>query len=640
MTPEDLLKGIKKDIRPRASVQKNIRASLTARMQSDSPLFAELKKSVTPTKSAKSAIWNRIVPFVELPQIFTFTRLRGAINPTERFKVDVKQQVLQRITEPIEAAFSRSQPLKWASAFVLFGLLVRMSPMLFIASPTVAESQYVLMPTYGEVSVLIEGIWQNVGRDMPLRSGSTIRTHDGGATLAFGNFGVIRMDKMTTLKVNDLSGRLEPASEMLPVATLFTGRAWAWSLIPEGLRSFTIATSAGHIAVNGSVSIAEDDYVDVEVYDRSAVVHKNGEKTYLTAGERTRLFEESNVLLVKKIPAKWNQYAWQTENRNRDLVHRSQTVQKQHEYRVAQAGILPTSPLYPAKRIAEYINELLVFSKESNLRMKLDNAETRLNEAAALIDNGDDAALVLQEYKQSLNDIANGEGSSLVEFLVQRALVQSQSMLSAALPGDESYVIKQTVLETSASIDSPAVAGDHAQGALLLDGLAVMLRAADEGRTDMVRTIWSDLHPNLVAVEDDTIAMSPSMYKEAKTLLAFLASTLHTASNRGVEIDPELLDDLALYLPPPTEPDAIVLSEAEIMEIVDGIKQKIFVYDMTQSRINQFMVEIRALAMHPDQGRILRRLALSLPEGPENFPDRIFKEIVRLRWDRAAGEVL
>ena len=57
---------------------------------------------------------------------------------------------------------------------------------------------------------------------------------------------------------------------------------------------------------------------------------------------------------------------------------------------------------------------------------------------------------------------------------------------------------------------------------------------------------------------------------------------------------------------------------------------------MQRSRVNQLIAELRAVRGHPEEGRILRRLYQALPGGPENFPDRIQKEITRLQWETAA----
>jgi hypothetical protein len=41
---------------------------------------------------------------------------------------------------------------------------------------------------------------------------------------------------------------------------------------------------------------------------------------------------------------------------------------------------------------------------------------------------------------------------------------------------------------------------------------------------------------------------------------------------------------------------------------------------------------------HADQGRILRRLYFALPGGPENFPERVRQEIIRLGWEKAGQQ--
>ena len=640
MTPEQFLKGLQKDIRPSTDMKDRIQRSIQSRIIADSSLFADLKVASSPKKSLQKTVWNRISSQIELPQASTFTRIKIAFQPSAELKEQIKARVLASL-EPVQHIAYWPLTAKWTAAFALFGLLVRMSPMLIIASPTVAETEALLIPTRGEVFVSIGGMWQTVEREIALEPGMKLRTHDGEASIVFHDDGVIRLDSMTTVELQDLSDRLEPASEIFPTLTLYTGKMWVQGLVPPQLRGITVATSHGHITVNeGSVSITEDDYVDVEVYDRMATVQKNGTQVFLASGERTRLYED-NVLLVKKVPAKWYQYSWADQNLMRDAVHRHDIAQMQHERRIAQAGILPTSRFYGVKRFAELVDVWFTFDQETRVSKQLQGAETRLNEAAALIYNGDKADVVLEEYRDTLQAIAGGEHhGSLAEFLVQRAIAGSTAKMAAALPGDESYAIKKMVLETSAELSDGVASQEDAQGTLLIDGLAVMMRSADEGRIDLVQSVWSDLHPYLFTLENEELALDPAIYKEAKMLLTFLASSLHIASNRGAQVDPELLDDIAMYLPAPRDITDVSLSEEAVMHIVMTIKEKIFIYDMTQSRINQFIAEIKALNGHPDQGRILRRLAFTLPDGPESFPQRVYKEIVKLRWENVAGEVI
>ncbi len=642
MNIESLLIGLRKKLHPDAEVKARIRQKVRGRIASGDLLFSELKRDIEPQEHLQQTVWNRIAPNINSSANEAINTLKDSLSPSPQSRKTLRERVMNSLQNIDFAEPEERGPvmLKWVASFALFALFVQMSPMLFIASPTAAEAEVLLLPTRGEVSVSIGGMWQSVQNDLVLEPNMMLRTHDGEASIVLRDDGVVRLAENTTVKIQDISDRLDASSDALPMLTLYTGKLWVQGLVPVQLPGISVATSYGTIVVNkGSVSIAEDDYVDIEVYDRSASVLRNGEEIYLTAGERTQLVEENPVSLVKKIPSKWFQYTWADQNLKRDAVHRNDIAQQQHERRIAQAGILPTSKLYPMKRFAELMDVLMTFDTEVRVQKRLQIAETRLNEAAALIDEGYEAKEALNEYKKTLQVIADDYNGSLAEYLVERAIVESASQFAAVQPGDDSYVITKTVLEASAGLPMTVTQEENAQGELLLDGLAVLVRAVDDGNSELVRAVWSDLQPYLLVLEDEDSAMDPMMYKEAKTLLAFLAESLHVASNRGVEIDPELLTDIAAYLPPPTDTSTVVLSEEEIMGIVMGIKEKIFLYDMTHSRINQFVAEMKALQGHPDQGRILRRLALTLPDGPESFPDKVYKEIVKLRWDRAGGTI-
>ncbi|MFA7682490.1 MAG: hypothetical protein WCX61_05695, partial [Candidatus Peribacteraceae bacterium] len=128
--------------------------------------------------------------------------------------------------------------------------------------------------------------------------------------------------------------------------------------------------------------------------------------------------------------------------------------------------------------------------------------------------------------------------------------------------------------------------------------------------------------------------LRPEVRKEAQVLLSELAFTIVNQQEKNGIAEPLLITEVAAYLPPDVQTIPI-LTEEEIMTIVQGIKDRIFVYSMQRSRINQLNAEFKSLEGHPDQGRILRRLYFALPGGPEDFPLRVRKEIIRLQWQRA-----
>ena len=640
MNLESLLQGLNQDIRPTPDLKARIRERVTARIRQESPLFAAMREDVHPNRKLQKDIWKRIAPNVSAQSAAALADLRDELTPSEALRLAILDRVFPRLHPQLRISLRSFRPLKWAAAFVLCAFFVRVSPMLFLASPTVAETPVELVATRGDVYVSIGGLWQQVRDQIALKPGMKLRTGDGEASIILHDDGVVRMDGNTVVELQDIASRVEPSSDIFPTLTVNSGRIWLQAVIPGRLRGITVSTAHGQVTVNeGSVSVTEGATADVQVFDREAVVTRSGTDTILTTGERTVL-QENGPLLVKKIPEKWFQQQWADQNLERDSVHRKEIAELQHERRIAQAGILPTSPLYAVKRLAEKVDVLLTFDGQTRVQKELAQAETRLNEASALLHDGEQPDVALDEYTATLQRLAASASTdgSLAQFLVQRALAETSATVAAVLPGDQSYVIKKTVLEASAGLSDQTAADTDVRGELLLDNLTVMMQSMEKGDLTAVSKLWQDLQPYLAVLDAKDVTLSPSIRKEAKTLLAFLATSLEEAHQSGIAVDPGVLKSITAYLP--VESAVASLSDEEITDIVQRIRNNIFAYNMTKSRIDQFVAEMRTLQNSPDQGRILRRLAQVLPDGPEAFPAKVYKEIVRLRWERAGEGVI
>lgn len=634
MGHDHFLDRLRSDLQPKTEVQARIQRKMHERIGAPM-MFAELRSHLTPQTGTQKAIWRRLSKSLVLPSGDMLERLKKQLAPTADLPLQLKERILLRLTTPTSFGI---RSLQWAAAFALVALVVRVSPLLFIASPTVAESSVIVLSTRGYVSVSIGGLWQPVTDEIEVEPGMVLRTENSEASILFRDDGVVRLGPHTVVEIHDVSDRLEPAPDVLPTLTLHEGRVWMQGLIPTRLRGITVATAGGHITVNeGSVSLIKtEEAVTVTVFDRRATVLHSDDMVVLTQGETVDL--RSGVpLVVKNIANESFQEYWPTQNLQKDAVHREEIAALQHERRVANAGILPTSKFYPVKRIAEKMDVLMTIGEEGRLQKQLLLAETRLNEAAALLAEGEDegATTSLAEYRGTLLAIMSGSGdANLAQFLVQQSVAETTAEVAAALPGDANYIIKKAVLEASADLPDTVFSGEDAQGDLLLDGLTVITRKVYEGDTTDVESLWNEVQPYVLALETGS-HLRPDVYKEATTLLSFLAESLADASEQGQEVDPELMERVTPYLPV-TDTTVEPLTDDEINDIVRAIWRNVFVYDMTQSRVNQFTQEISALEGHPDQGRILRRLQTALPDGPEHFPDRIYKEIVRLRWEKSA----
>jgi hypothetical protein len=323
-----------------------------------------------------------------------------------------------------------------------------------------------------------------------------------------------------------------------------------------------------------------------------------------------------------------------------DAVHREEIAELQRERLAERARVLPTSTLYPVKRAVEAVDLFLTVGEEAKIQKKLQYADTRLTEAAALLAEGQTGAVAipLEEYRSTLVALATGSGdATLAQFLLKQAVAQNAGDVSAALPGDEGYILKKVVLETSSELSDSVVPGEDVQGGLLLDALAVLTQTIESGNLQGLPEMWAELQPQIQILKSQgATALKPEVRREASAALEMLALSLKKQEELGQtqKVDPILLGEIAAYLP---EEEIPVLSESDLQVIVAGIKQRIFVYHLAQSRLNQFSQELRALDGNPDQGRVLRRLYFALPGGPENFPERVRQEIIKLGWQRAGA---
>lgn len=638
MSQESLKNRLERDLAPSGGAKERIWKRISTRLDHADSL-SSISKVLEPEDSVKDRIWARILNRIDVPESSALLdKLRELLAPPAGLRGHLHKR-FSRV--PVHVTVRRQYTIKWVAAFIIFALFVKAGPQLFIVPSTIADSKVTLMPTRGEVTISVGGFWQPVNEEVVLEPGTLLRTHDGEASIVFRDDGVLRLDEWTTVQVHDTSDPVQIDEYFESTLTLITGRIWLQGLVPSPLKGINVRTDYGLIKVQeGSVSIQESEKtVDVEIWDRRTHVTQGDKDVFLVAGEQTRL-SEGGILFVKKIFEDRYEDNWVVQNLKRDAVHRRYIAQLQQERRAARARILPTSILYPAKRIAEKVDVLLTFGEEAKTQKKLDQASTRLDEVAALIKGGaTDAAIIpLEDYRDSLITMATGSGNELVQMLIQESIAIQAGQVAAALPDDDAYLIKKAVLEAGTQLPKKdgGVSLSDVQGVLLLDTITALIQKVDrEGPVGLGET-WEGLREQLAVLDNEANELKPEVRKEARMLLSEFAFILSDMYARGETVDPLVVTQVYAYLPPQTE-DIPVLSDEEVNAIVQGIRDRIFIYHMQKPRINQLVSELKALDGHPDQGRILRKLRFALPGGPEEFPLKVRKEIIRLQWARVAG---
>lgn len=627
MTPEPFLHRLRDDLSPENGQKERVRMRLQARI-GESSILARAKEEASPATEQHGAVWNRIVHRIDVPEISgVLDRLKAFFDPSQAQQTLIRGRLMQRLA-PVEVRTSFHRT-KWTAAFVLVLVALRASPALFLAPHTVAESAVIVVPTKGGVELALHGLWQPATEEVTVNEPVQLRTDSGEATILLHDDGTIRLADETTVSLYDLSDRPEPALDGITLM-LTSGRIWMQGLLPDHLRGIVVATPHGAVTVHGgsvSVSADEGDLI-VRVWDRKATVTQGDRSVVLVAGERMRLSGDSAGQVSRIADAEFEE-PWVVQNLRRDAVHQREIAQMQQERRAAQAGILPNSPLYAVKRVAERVDVLFTLDPETRLQKRLDLASTRLSEAAALIAEGSTGASIpLEEYKATLLALASGSGDSVTQFLLRQQLAENTADVSAALPDDEGYLLKKTLLETSAQLPLDGIDASDVAGVLLMDTLNALRQAIETGNTEAAKETFAAIEPYLETLGSGG-TLKPDIRKEALNLLAQAAEKLTESASGSLTED--VATGLRPYLPQsaPQPVEVTPLTDEQIDSLIARIRQRVFVYDQQRPRRNQLILEMRKLEDHPDEGRILRRLYNEF--SADNLGVYVRREIQELR---------
>ena len=634
MNAESILQRLAVSMVPRNAARTRVRGHVFARIGAPQAM-PRACAALAPSSAVRQRIWQRIVHAMQPQGVTVLERVHAALTPPQGLQHYLHQQFKFRLVPQPSVSFAYVCT-KWVASLVLVGVLVRLSPALLVTDTTIAESHAVVLPTRGAVSITLDGgNWQDLQFEKELQEGMRIRTHDGEASLLLRDEVVVRLAPDSLVVVHTVDR--EDTSERTASLSVIAGRVWVQGLLSPTAAGLTIAIPHGNVTVQeGSLSLEtqEDGSTAVRVWDRRAVVTQNTEEMILVVGEQVTV-RDGNVLLLKKIPDSWFTQDWAKENLAKDAVHRQYIAHLQHERRAAAAGILPTSRFYSVKRVAEEMDVLLTLSEGARLQKRLAQANARLNEAAALLAEGQQADEVLEEYKQALFALATaGSGSDIAtQMLLQQSLQATIAQVTAALPGDEGYSIKRAVLEASADVPGMATGSGAVRVVLLADALSQLSSASSTGDAAALQQAWIHVQPYVAYLDDESF--DADIRKETSQQLQDFAKAVRKHRDAVAAIDPELIDDVAPYLPVHPEPVVVQLSAEDIAAIAQRILGRIYVYSMLQSQENQLQMELRALRQHNEAGRLLRALYHALSD-ESHLRDQVRRAIIDLRWQLAA----
>ncbi len=498
--------------------------------------------------------------------------------------------------QPTPVYVYSSHPIKWVAAFVLVALVTTTVAPFLVAPRTIADSQVLVQ---GQVFLLMDGnLWQPMQTEFPLTKSAFLQTGKNSAKIILYDDAVFRMAPNTTIALHDLTDR--PAIPTYPTTlTVYKGKVWAQGFVADGESPLTIAVGDETVTLNeGSVSI--DETGRVQVWNRRATIAQADQQLNLLAGEETHAVKNS-PLIAQKIPSNDYDTPWVTKNLAFDAVHQREIAQIQQERLAAAAGILPTSPFYVVKRAAEAVDRAFTFTPEQKTKKILAQANTRLKEAAALIvDGSSDVSAPLAEYRAAVLSVASG--STVTQSLVQEDITNTTADLSAALPNDAGYQLKETVLGTAAALPNSSI---NVQDVLLADKLMAVKQTVEEGK-DVQPNVLSDLAPNL----GNQDSASPELQEAAASLSVAQNAFENVDGLAGTGASKDMKSVRPSHAP--TSPIA-----ADIPAAVGMLLGRMNTYHLSASITAQAVTEVRNLQGNPDRDAIIREAIRQL-DAPYN----------------------
>jgi len=637
MLDESTLKRLTDSVTPGDDLRKRIHARVQARIQ-PSVLMASVKRT-QPSSAFRTNLKDRVFRLIQgHPLAADIQDLASSTDvPLVRLSV-LRENVLSRL-QPIVQVPVIHIALKWAAAFAVFVLLLRAMPLVFLAPATRANVNIQLIPSGQDVTVFVGGFWRVVDGPEVISGPIMIRTTgDSRATIILNDDGVLRLGENTTIKLHVVADHTETSS-FSPTATIIRGQVWALGLLSPVLDSLSIDTLHGTLSLNsGSASVEEDGHqATVAVYDRGATFQHGKQIAFLVTGEKA-IVKNEKPFDIMTVSTKTFSESWVAGNLQQDAVHRAEIAKLQQDRRDKMAGILPTSFFYPAKRIAEEVDVLFTLTHDGRAEKRIQQADTRLSEAIALLKEGQDteAAGPLTEYRDSLIAMASGTGDNLVKFLIKKQIADASVSLNTVVTAPEAnaQIVRDAVLEVSAAIPDTALKSHDIEGYVLVDKLAEINRTLGTKNLTGGLVAYAEVRPYLQELLAEKTGAHPLLQKEAKALLVTTSSLIKEVTKGAPDkVAQAVQTDIAQYLPP--EPEQILVSEEQLDAQVREMTARIFLFRTPRSRYNQLLYEMSELKGNPNRGTLLRRLYRALPENGlgayvlteiKNFGDELREE--------------
>ena len=435
----------------------------------------EPKKSFV--KAAKGRIMNQVRTGQSDGWLWAFVKKLKSSNPSRQFIVQARVRLMHQIQttpglaqKPLNRVGLFFHWLKRATASTLVMLLVTIFTLFFVEggdNVTQASSDSFLEVLEGDAAVKhADGlVWEPVQQQIQLQAGDLIQLGEGDqAVIHFFDDTQVRLNENSTLLISQLAFSPSFSSQGIIETYLRQGEAWVQTLnIDDGHARFTLETpdlltealhasftvesqpnQASQLSIfNGKIDLS---FLDAESEAPFKAERFTANKTVLP----TKNAQGEWVMEAVTTTPELKDTAWVKMNLEADKTYLAELQEKSYERLTLLAGTLPGEMLYPVKQAKERLR--LVFGEDESISIKIEMANSRLNEAIVLFERGESekANAALDAYQKIAVEIRNerGKDEDSNEAIVTQLVGSQQKMLSTQPVDKNAITIKERLQET------------------------------------------------------------------------------------------------------------------------------------------------------------------------------------------------
>jgi Domain of unknown function (DUF5667)/FecR protein len=618
MKLETLLQATAQSLSPTRDQHRVVRERVMHAQKAEHWLLA-VRRFLRIDSHKQSTVFSRVAESFRTQEIFD--SLHDSLTPSAHVKAAIYSRLEQRITQKA-SNWLQINSYRWVAATMVATLIVGLSPKFMLAPQILADSDVRIEKTAGEVFYITNGAFAPLQTPVKLDAATTIRTENGEATISFKDDAVVRLAPFTEVRIHNLQSVDDRTLEPEPTFSLVRGQVWAQGLMPSSVRGMAFSVPAGIITVHeGSFSAEITPSVTlVSVWDRSVSILSGGKIERINSSSRIALYEDD--MQIQDIDSEEYAMDWVKKNLSKDAVHRAYIAALQQERLRSIAGTLPTSTFYPVKRLAERVDVLLTFSDETRLKKQINQAETRLSEAVALLsdeqtkEQGEDT---LREYTETVDSILAEDTDGLSELLVSQSLQDIQANTAALKPTDSIYAVKEVVLVKDSQLHGNSTS---VEAVVLADTLDTVTEALDTGDTALLLQNWEVVQTVLEAPQVSN--EQTDVYNQALRIAQVATDSPEIVSSLSDDqiqlLTTALPTEIATTLPvvsPAVQPDVAHMSIEQVQAYAERVFDRVYTSDITRNRISALRAQLRAIENSPDEGSILRALNRLIPSNSE-----------------------